>query len=57
MMHFVNFFFENSRVNDKQVFLQFSRFSGSRNSKNIFILMINDENRKLCNENKFDSQN
>ena len=46
-------FFLNSRVSIELGFFSVSRFSGPRNSENMFILMIANENRKLSNENKF----
>ena len=53
MMNLIEFFSKNSRVNIKPGLFSVSRFSGSRNSENILILMLTNENRKLSNKNNF----
>ena len=53
MMNLIEFFSKNSRVNIKPGLFSVSRFSGSRNSENILILMLANENRKLSNRNEF----
>ena len=53
MMNLIDFFWKNSRVNIKPGLFSVSRFSGSRNSENIFILMLANENRKLSDKNTF----
>ena len=57
MMNLIEFFSKNSRVNIKPGLFSVSRFSGSRNQENIFILMLANENRKLSDKNTFFSQN
>ena len=53
LTNLIIFFWKNSRVSIEPGLVSVSRFSGPRNSENMFILMIANENRKLSNENKF----
>ena len=46
MTNLIKFLTKNSRVNQKPGSFDVSRFSGSRNSENILVLMLANENRK-----------